>query len=106
MACRSRPSAPATTATRRCAAMSEAHATGALLHELGVADPAPGLLCGATSGGGGALLESLDPSTGKVLGRVKQATRAECETAVARTAAAFEKWRLVPAPQRGEIVRQ
>jgi len=78
----------------------------ALLEELRVADPAPGYLCGATSGGGGALLESIDPSTGKAIGRVRQATRAECDDAVARAAKAFEAWRLVPAPQRGEIVRQ
>ncbi|MSR45746.1 MAG: aldehyde dehydrogenase family protein [Planctomycetes bacterium] len=78
----------------------------AFREQLGLADPAPGFLCGAESGGGGALLESRNPATGELLGRVRQATRADYETVVARAAAAFEKWRLVPAPQRGEIVRQ
>ena len=77
-----------------------------LLQQLGVADPAPGLICGERRGGSGTLLESFDPTTGKLLGRVQQATRAEYDEVVGRTDAAFAKWRAVPAPQRGEIVRQ
>jgi aldehyde dehydrogenase (NAD+) len=77
-----------------------------VLEALDVADPAPGLLCGELAGGGGALLESRSPASGELLGRVRQATRADYDVAVARSQAAFEKWRLVPAPQRGEIVRQ
>ncbi len=78
----------------------------AFREQLGLADPAPGFICGAESGGGGTLLESRNPATGELLGRVRQATRADYETVVARATAAFAKWRLVPAPQRGEIVRQ
>ncbi|MBM4015801.1 MAG: aldehyde dehydrogenase family protein [Planctomycetes bacterium] len=77
-----------------------------LLAALDLPDPAPGFRCGDAAGGGGELLDSINPASGARLGRVRQATRADCETVVARTAAAFAAWRLVPAPQRGEVVRQ
>jgi len=47
-------------------------------------------------------LVSFSPIDGKPLGRV---TRGDPDAACARAAAAFEQWRLVPAPQRGEFVR-
>jgi len=77
-----------------------------VLKQLGVADPAPGVICGEVRGGGGKTLDSFDPATGAKLGSVKQATRAEYDATVAACARAFEAWRLVPAPRRGEIVRQ
>lgn len=54
----------------------------------------------------GGELVSLNPSTGRPLGRVLTGTRADYEHVVARAQAAFLKWRLVPAPRRGEIVRR
>jgi aldehyde dehydrogenase (NAD+) len=50
-------------------------------------------------------LESYDPTTGRVIGTVRTATREEYEAASKAARAAFERWRLVPAPRRGEIVR-
>lgn len=47
-------------------------------------------------------LVSYSPIDGKVIGRV---TRGDPEQACARAAAAFEIWRNVPAPRRGELVR-
>ena len=47
-------------------------------------------------------LVSHSPIDGKPIGRV---TRGDPDSACARTAEAFEQWRLVPAPQRGEFVR-
>jgi aldehyde dehydrogenase (NAD+) len=49
---------------------------------------------------------SFNPATGAELGRVKLANVAEYEQVAARAAAAFERWRLFPAPKRGEIVRE
>ncbi|BBK41545.1 aldehyde dehydrogenase [Allostella vacuolata] len=46
------------------------------------------------------------PIDGAVIGRVAMQGPAEVEDAVARAAAAFETWRSVPAPQRGELVRR
>ena len=83
-----------------------------VLKELGVPDPAPGVICGETTNtdpgakGAGALLDSINPANGELLGRVRQATRADYDETIRRSQAAFEKWRVVPAPQRGEIVRQ
>jgi alpha-ketoglutaric semialdehyde dehydrogenase len=48
--------------------------------------------------------ESTSPATGEVLGRLPQADEAAVGRAVDAAAAAFEEWRLVPAPRRGEIL--
>jgi len=49
---------------------------------------------------------SENPTTGEPIAAVKQATAAEYEAAMQRAQERFKKWRMVPAPQRGEIVRQ
>jgi aldehyde dehydrogenase (NAD+) len=51
-------------------------------------------------------LVSLNPSTGEPLGGVHPATREQYDACVATAQKAFERWRMVPAPKRGEIVRQ
>ena len=45
------------------------------------------------------------PITGEEIGRVARTSEVETAAAVARAAAAFEAWREVPAPRRGELVR-
>ena len=55
---------------------------------------------------GGVDLESLNPATGKPLARVRTATSADYEQVLEQAQAAFARWRLMPAPARGEIVRQ
>ena len=54
----------------------------------------------------GGELESLNPSTGEPLAKVKTAGPADYECVVSHAAAAFLEWRMVPAPKRGEIVRE
>ena len=54
----------------------------------------------------GGELASLNPATGDVLARVQMAGPADYETVMARAAAAFDEWRMIPAPQRGAIVRE
>lgn len=51
-------------------------------------------------------LVSYSPADGSELGRVRCARREDYERAAAAAEAAFLKWREVPAPVRGEIVRQ
>jgi len=46
------------------------------------------------------------PITGGVVGSVPGATNADVAVAVERAAAAFLRWRLVPPPARGELVRR
>jgi len=55
---------------------------------------------------GGDILESFSPIDGKVMGRVRCANGDDYSKVVLRAAEAFQEWRMVPAPKRGEIVRQ
>jgi len=48
--------------------------------------------------------ESTSPATGEVLGTLTEADEGAVDRAVETAAAAFEEWRLVPAPRRGEIL--
>jgi aldehyde dehydrogenase (NAD+) len=50
-------------------------------------------------------LVSRSPIDGRVLGRVPTTSRADYDTTLARSVAAFAAWRTVPAPRRGELVR-
>ena len=49
-------------------------------------------------------LESTSPATGETLGSVPEADAAAVDRAVDAAQAAYEDWRLVPAPKRGEIL--
>lgn len=51
-------------------------------------------------------LVSINPATARSLGRVVTATREDYDKVIQAATEAFAKWRLLPAPQRGEIVRQ
>jgi aldehyde dehydrogenase (NAD+) len=59
-----------------------------------------------TWGGRGPVLEKHSPIDGTLLGRVGTATRADYDRAVGAAQKAFAAWRDVPAPKRGEVVRQ
>jgi aldehyde dehydrogenase (NAD+) len=61
---------------------------------------------GGVWGGGGEVLEKCSPIDGSRLGRVKQATPEDYERTVGAAQQAFLAWREVPAPKRGEVVRQ
>ena len=54
----------------------------------------------------GELIESYSPNNGKLIASVKQATWDDYETIIGKAQEAFKTWRIVPAPKRGEIVRQ
>ena len=51
------------------------------------------------------VLESRNPATGELLGRVYASSEADYETIVSRAQEAFAIWRTTPAPRRGEAVR-
>src|SRR5579871_1425895 len=85
----------------------------AILERLGVSSPtgARGVLSGVQTAGArieatGPELVSLNPSTGEPLARVRTATREQYEAVVAASQETFARWRTVPAPKRGELVRQ
>ncbi|EYF08869.1 L-piperidine-6-carboxylate dehydrogenase [Chondromyces apiculatus] len=78
-----------------------------LLEELGVSSEGMSGVC--ASGfreASGAELETLNPSTGEVLGRVRTAARADYDAVVDHARERFAAWRMRPAPRRGEVVRR
>ena len=77
-----------------------------LLGELGIQNENSGAYCGEWIATSGEVLESRNPATGELLATVRQATRADYERCVAAAQEAFARWREVPAPKRGEIVRR
>ena len=78
----------------------------AFLSELGLAAENPGAAAGAFRPTRGPVLTSQDPSTGQAIAGVRQAQAADYEAVVAASVEAFQAWRMVPAPRRGEVVRQ
>jgi aldehyde dehydrogenase (NAD+) len=54
---------------------------------------------------GGQELVSISPANGAPIASVLQADEAAYEKVVAEAAAAFSTWRMMPAPARGEVVR-
>ena len=54
----------------------------------------------------GEVIDSYSPADGKLIASVKQATAADYEKIISMSQEAYIKWRMVPAPKRGEVVRQ
>lgn len=52
----------------------------------------------------GEMVQNVNPATGEVLGAAPASTAREVDEAVKSAREAFESWRKVPAPRRGEIV--
>ena len=52
------------------------------------------------------LIESFSPVDGKLIGKVAVTTKEDYEAIVAAGQDAYKDWRVMPAPLRGEIVRQ
>ncbi|KAJ1759537.1 Alpha-aminoadipic semialdehyde dehydrogenase [Coemansia sp. RSA 518] len=57
-------------------------------------------------GGNGTIVESVNPATGEVIGAVQQANLSDLNQTLDNASQAAKIWRSVPAPKRGEIVRQ
>jgi aldehyde dehydrogenase (NAD+) len=53
----------------------------------------------------GSRLDSLNPATGEVIAGVNPTSSADYEQVVLTAVAAFDSWRQVPAPKRGEVIR-
>ncbi|MFT3794443.1 aldehyde dehydrogenase family protein [Flavobacterium sp.] len=76
------------------------------LAQLGVKAINEGTSTGQNNFASGELLESYSPVDGQLIGKVKMSTAADYEKAMQAATEAFKTFRLMPAPQRGEIVRQ
>jgi len=77
-----------------------------MLESLGIQGNNAGASTGAWIETTGAELASVNPTTGEPIAGVRQATVDDYEKVVAASEEAFHSWRMVPAPQRGEVVRQ
>uniref|UniRef100_A0A3Q2Z8M6 Alpha-aminoadipic semialdehyde dehydrogenase n=1 Tax=Hippocampus comes TaxID=109280 RepID=A0A3Q2Z8M6_HIPCM len=77
----------------------------AWLKELGLSEDNPGVYNG-NWGGSGEVITSYCPANNEPIARVTQATMVEYEETVQKTKEAWKMWADIPAPKRGEIVRQ
>lgn len=76
------------------------------LKELGISSENLGTSTGNTWFGKGEELSSYSPVDGKLIGKVKSSTKDDYEEVIKKAQVAFKEWRMIPAPKRGEIVRQ
>jgi len=78
-----------------------------VLNRLGIQDLNPGATCGQewmnTSGD---VTASHSPIDGEVIARVTNANAEEYEAVIRKAEEAFSTWKILPAPVRGEVVRQ
>jgi len=78
-----------------------------LLKRLGINDTNSGVYCGDwLERPPGKAINSINPATGEPIATVASASREDYDRCVARAQQTFECWRMMPPPQRGEIVRQ
>ncbi len=77
-----------------------------ILNRLGIAAINPGASTGEWIQTRGPELISYSPIDGQELARVTMAERQDLETVMAAAAKTFEQWRMMPAPARGQIVRE
>ncbi len=54
----------------------------------------------------GPQIDSFSPVDGKLIASVSSATEVEYEALILKAQEAYKSWRMIPAPKRGEIVRQ
>ncbi|MET3026558.1 aldehyde dehydrogenase family protein [Flavobacterium sp. UW10123] len=76
------------------------------LEQLNIKEVNNGTWTGLNNFSDGEILESYSPVDGKLIGKVKTSTTADYEKVMESATDAFKQFRLMPAPQRGEIVRQ
>ena len=77
-----------------------------VLEKLGIKEVSNGVAIGARFFGEGEKLDSHSPVDGKLIGQCSSASNDDYNTVVAAAQQAFIEWRSMPAPKRGEIVRQ
>lgn len=77
-----------------------------VLKALGIREINNGTSTGSDHFGSGDLLTSYSPVDGKAIASVKTTSTADYEKVMDAATKAFKIWRLKPAPQRGEVVRQ
>lgn len=77
-----------------------------VLQSLGVQENNNGVSTGSNNFGSGESISSYSPVDGKLIAKVSTATKDDYEKVIASAEEAYKVWRNIPAPKRGEIVRQ
>jgi aldehyde dehydrogenase (NAD+) len=78
----------------------------AALKALGLKEINEGTSTGSNNFGSGETISSFSPTDGALIGKVTTTTREDYDKVMDTATAAFLEFRTMPAPQRGEIVRQ
>src|SRR5690554_3148012 len=76
------------------------------LKQLKIKDINLGTSTGLESFANGKIIESYSPVNGQLIAKVQAYSKEDYERAMSKAEEAFKSWRMVPAPKRGEIVRQ
>jgi len=76
------------------------------LTQLGIKELNDGTSTGINNFSTGAILESYSPVDGKLIAKVKTTSSEDYQKVIETATEAFKTFRLMPAPRRGEIVRQ
>ncbi len=76
------------------------------LQQLGVSDHNKGTSTGTEWFSSGDAISSYSPVDGELIGKVETTSKEDYEKVIQKAQEAFKTWRVMPAPQRGEIVRQ
>lgn len=77
-----------------------------ILSQLGLNNTNLGSSTGTQWFGNGAEISSYTPVNGSLIGTIQTSSNSDYEKVLTTAEKAFKEWRLVPAPKRGEIVRQ
>lgn len=79
------------------------------LNKLKIAPDNPGAYCagqGWLRSNGANVIESYNPADGRLIAKVHACTQTDYEKVISKSQQVFSTWREVPAPKRGDIVRQ
>ena len=76
------------------------------LKNLGIKDENKGTSTGGKFFASGKIIESYSPSDGRLIGKVKTSGEKDYDKVIESAQKAFREFRTMPAPKRGEIVRQ
>lgn len=77
-----------------------------ILEKLGVDEVSSGVYSTEWMQGGGGVLASTSPIDGSLVGKVRMGDSQDYDDLIFEAQRAFAKWRMVPAPKRGLIVRE
>ena len=77
-----------------------------IFEELGLEDTNSGVFAAEWLAGDGGAVEVTNPTTGAAIGVVTMTSDPEYERVIASSAETFDRWRMLPAPKRGDHVRR